>query len=85
MRQNPSQATVRAFRRAARAKRLWLLIPKKRNLYVPGIEGSFYEAFEAAQTRANSNRSQYEVWETDPVRYRTSGGLLKKWATAKPH
>ncbi|HEX9137162.1 MAG TPA: hypothetical protein VF905_09500 [Nitrospirota bacterium] len=81
MKHNPSRPAVRDFRRQAKVKRIWLLVPKKKNLYVPGFEGTFYEAFAAAQARARSNKTSYEIWEADPVKYRF-GGMIKRWATA---
>lgn len=64
-------------------KRVWMLIPKKRDIYVPGFDGTFHEARESALARSKANRTSYEIWEVDPSKYRVQGGLKKLWEVIK--
>lgn len=64
-------------------KRVWMLIPKKKNVYVPGFDGTFHEARENALERSKANKTSYEIWEVNPSSYRRQGGLKKLWEVVK--
>jgi hypothetical protein len=50
--------------------KVWLLVPKKKNLYAPSFKGTLAQALEKAAKRAAEEKTSYEIWEPDPVLYR---------------
>lgn len=69
------------FDNEASLERVWMLVPKKRDAYVPGLDGNFYQAFDQAVKHSAFWRTPTEIWEVDPAKYRRAGGLKKLWAT----
>lgn len=60
--------------------KMWLLVPKKSNLYAPGFKGTLEQAVKKAVHLAKQNKSTYYVYEPGD-RYR--GGPMELRATAK--
>lgn len=64
-------------------RRLWMLVPEKKDAYVPGFEGTFLEALASAAGSAAYWGTAYSIYEADPKYYRHQGGLKKLWAVVK--
>jgi hypothetical protein len=62
-------------------RRLWMLVPIRREAYVPGFEGTFEEALVEAAAHAAFWKTATRLFEADPAHYRTEKGLKKLWAT----
>ncbi len=71
---------VSKIRDAVETRRLWILIPVRREAYVPLFEGTFHEALIEAATHAAFWKTTTKLWEADPQRPRLAGGLIKLWA-----
>lgn len=71
------------FRSEAEVKRLWMLVPVRRDAYVPGFEGTFPDALIEAASHAAFWKTTTKVYEADPKHYRREGGLKKLWATVE--
>lgn len=69
------------YNQEAQQVRLWMLVPKKKDAYLPGFEGTFLEAMADATNASAFWQTPYEVWEADPEKYRREGGLKALWAT----
>jgi hypothetical protein len=61
-------------------RRLWMLVGVRRESYVPGFEGTFAEALMEAAAHAAFWKTTTRLYEADPAKYRTEGGLKKLWA-----
>lgn len=61
-------------------RRLWMLVPVRKDAYVPGFEGTFPEALMEAAAHAAFWKTTTRLYEADPKHYRTEGGLKKLWA-----
>lgn len=67
----------------AEVRRVWMLVPGRKDAYVPGFEGTFPEALMEAAAHAAFWKTTTELWETDPAKYRREGGLKKLWAVVR--
>lgn len=75
------QAAQDRYEDLSTSKRLWMLVPGRRDVFVPGLDGTFLEALEGAAKRAAFNKTVYQIYEADPEKYRREGGLKQVWAT----
>jgi len=71
------------YRELVDTVRLWMLVPKSKNAYVPGFEGTFGQALDEALNHAAFWKTPYAIWEANPEKYRREGGLKRLWAEVR--
>ena len=68
------------IRERVEQRRLWLLIPVRRDAYVPVFEGTFPEALVEASMHAGFWKTTTRLYEADPHHPRQAGGTKELWA-----
>ena len=63
--------------------RIWMLVPGRKDAYVPAYEGTFAEAMQEAAIHSALWKTMVQLYEVDPARFRVKGGLKHLWATVK--